>query len=143
VRHYGVTLLLTLATSLSAYAQGIDTTKVVAEAQVSARAWLVLVDQTSYGVSWDSAAAVFRSAIARPDWEQAVLQARAPFEPFGARKLLRSTFATSLPGAPQGEYVVLQYETRVSKDRIVVETVTPKKEPDGRWRVSGYFVRPR
>ncbi len=137
-------VLLALAVPLTARAQATDTASVaIAAAQTAARAWLTLVDETRYAASWDSAAAVFRFAVTKTDWERAVLQARGPFEPFGARKLLGASFTRSLPGAPPGEYVVLQYETEVSNDRSVMETVTPKKESDGAWRVSGYFVRPQ
>jgi hypothetical protein len=31
----------------------------------------------------------------------------------------------------------------VAGDRTIVETVTPMRESDGRWRVSGYYIRPR
>lgn len=115
----------------------------VATAQVAARSWLTLVDEVRYGESWDSAATVFRNAVTKPVWENAVLQTRGPLEPFGARKLLSATFRRHLPNAPPGEYVVLLYETRVSGNRTVVETVTPMREAGGRWRVSGYYVRLR
>jgi hypothetical protein len=63
-------------------------------------------------------------------------------EPLGARTLLSASYQTKLPGAPPGEYVVLQYRTTAGGGRAVVETVTPMKEPSGRWRVSGYYIRP-
>jgi hypothetical protein len=37
----------------------------------------------------------------------------------------------------------MQYEADVAGDRKVVETVTPMIERDGRWRVSGYYIRPQ
>jgi Protein of unknown function (DUF4019) len=121
-----------------------DTASVaVAAAQPAAESWLKLVDQGRYSESWDSAAAFFRRAIAKADWEKAVAQARAPFGRFGARKLLSATYTTTLPSAPKGQYVVLQYETRVAGDGAVIETITPMREPEGMWRVSGYFVRRR
>jgi hypothetical protein len=59
----------------------------------------------------------------------------------GARELLVASFQTKLPNAPPGPYVVLQYRTQAGGQKTVVETVTPMKDEDGRWRVSGYFVR--
>jgi hypothetical protein len=44
-------------------------------------------------------------------------------------------------GAPDGEYVVLKYDTVFDKKEHAVETVTPMKDADGLWRVSGYFIR--
>ena len=48
---------------------------------------------------------------------------------------------TELPGAPDGEYVVFQFDTQFERKRAAVETVTPMCDPDGSWRVSGYFIR--
>jgi hypothetical protein len=50
------------------------------------------------------------------------------------------TYATSLPGAPDGEYVVIRYDTTFENKRASVETVTPMRDVDGTWRVSGYYV---
>lgn len=112
-------------------------------AQRAAEAWLHLVDRAMYGASWDSAAATFRQAVSRTEWYEAVREARGPNEPFGSRRLSSRQYTTSLPGAPAGEYVVLQYETDVARGGSVVETVVAERGRDGRWRVSGYFVRPR
>ena len=58
-----------------------------------------------------------------------------------SRKLKSTQFATSLPGAPDGEYVVIQFEASFGNKRASVETVTPMLEKDGQWRVSGYFIK--
>jgi len=50
-------------------------------------------------------------------------------------------YATRLPGAPDGEYVVIQYETSFKNKRSSIETVTPILGKDGVWRVSGYFIK--
>jgi uncharacterized protein DUF4019 len=132
------------ATSAGLHAQTGDSAAVaVAAAQAAASSWLGLVDRGQLGESWDSAASLFRSAVARPAWVSAVRTARNPFEPVGARTLLGASFQTKLPGAPPGEYVVLQYRTKAGGGRTIGETITPMKEPDGRWRVSGYYVRPQ
>jgi hypothetical protein len=99
------------------------------------------VDRSRYGESWDSAASYFRSAVTKDAWENAVRQAGGPVEPLSARKLLGASFRTDLPNAPPGEYVVLQYRTQAGPEKTAVETVTPMKDQDGRWRVSGYFLR--
>jgi len=114
----------------------------IAGAQAAARSWLALVDRGQYGVSWDSAAAAFRHGVSKSAWGDAVRQARGALEPFGERNLTSAGYTTSLPNAPKGQYVVLQYETKVRGRKTVVETVTPAKDSDGVWRVSGYYVRP-
>jgi hypothetical protein len=50
-------------------------------------------------------------------------------------------FTKTLPGVPDGEYVVVEYETSFENKKTANETVTPMKDPDGTWRVSGYFIR--
>jgi len=58
------------------------------------------------------------------------------------RAVKSKTYQTSLPGAPDGEYVVIQFETlfEKKKDRAI-ETVTPVMDTDGKWRVSGYYIK--
>ena len=122
-----------------AHAQGSDST---AAAVAAARAWLQLVDAGRNGESWDSAAAIFKGAVTRSGWEEAVREGRAPWEPFGERELLGASYRTSLPNVPPGAYVVIQFRTRAGKERRVVETITPARAQDGRWRIAGYYVRP-
>jgi hypothetical protein len=51
------------------------------------------------------------------------------------------TSANTLPGAPDGEYVVFQFDTSFERKEAALETVTTIHEADGQWRVAGYFVR--
>ncbi len=44
-------------------------------------------------------------------------------------------------GAPDGEYVVIQFETSFEHKRSAIETVTPMMDRDGKWRVSGYYIK--
>jgi hypothetical protein len=107
----------------------------------AANAWLALVDAGKYGDSWTSAAALFKNAVTKEQW---TAQARAAREPLGAlvsRKVSTRTAATSLPGAPDGKYVVIQYESVFANKNRAVETVTPMLEPDGTWHVSGYYIK--
>jgi hypothetical protein len=110
-------------------------------AKLAAQAWLEVVDAAEYGKSWDAAASMFKAAVTKEQWEAAVVQARGPFEPMGGRELLGARYMTELPGAPKGEYVVMQYEIRASDNTRLIETITPMLDSDGEWRVSGYFVQ--
>ena len=106
-----------------------------------AQAWLVLVDGGRYDDSWDAAAGVFRKAVERGTWKQQMDALRAPLGSLHSRRLKSAQYRTSLPGAPDGEYVVIQYESSFSGKATAVETVTPMKDTDGRWHVSGYYIR--
>ena len=46
-----------------------------------------------------------------------------------------------MPSAPDGSYVIIQYETQFAEKKAAVETVIMMLDKDGKWRVSGYDVR--
>lgn len=48
---------------------------------------------------------------------------------------------TSLTGAPDGQYVVIQFESSFEKKKSVIETVTPMLDQDGQWRVTGCYIK--
>ena len=39
------------------------------------------------------------------------------------------------------EYVVIQFNTVFENKAKAVETITPMKDPDGKWEVSGYYIK--
>lgn len=110
-------------------------------AESSAQSWLGLVDAGRYGDSWDAAAAAFKAAVSRSQWEAAVEKVRNPLGKVISRKLRGAQYMTELPNAPAGEYVVIQYDTSFEKKPGAIETITPAKQGDGSWRVAGYYIR--
>jgi len=118
-----------------------DDIDAVAQAQVAAKSWLALTDGAKYGQSWDAAASLFKGAVTKADWEKAVRGVRSPLGATKARKVKSATFTRSLPGAPDGEYVVIQFESQFENKAAAIETVTPMRDKDGAWRVSGYFIK--
>jgi len=66
---------------------------------------------------------------------------RGPLGDRISREIRSSEYRTQLPGAPDGEYVVIEFSTSFAGKAGAVETVTPMKDADGTWRVAGYFVR--
>ena len=110
-------------------------------AQAAAESWLTVVDGGEYAKSWDQAASFFRGAVTKEQWAQAAAGVRGPLGKLVSRKVKSREFKTSLPGAPDGKYVVVQFDTRFANKASAVETVTPMLDADGKWRVSGYFIR--
>jgi hypothetical protein len=106
-----------------------------------AKSWLALVDDGDYPKSWEESAALFKRAITKEKWEEALGASRQPLGDLISRTVKSTQYATSLPGAPDGEYVVIQFETSFANKKSAIETVTPMKDPDGEWRVSGYFIK--
>ena len=107
----------------------------------SAEAWLPLIDQEKYGEAWDSAAAYLKDAVSKEDFIKALTGARQPLGKMKSRQLKSKEYRTSLPGAPDGEYVVIQFDTSFENKKSAVETITPMLEKDGTWKVSGYFIK--
>ena len=111
------------------------------KAATAARAWLTMVDAGKYGPSWDAAAAMFRSGVTRASWERMAAGARGPLGTMRSRELAAAKATSSLPGAPDGHYVVLQFRTSFEHKAAATETVTMVLEGDGVWRTTGYFIR--
>ena len=95
------------------------------KAEAAALAWLKLVDNGEYAASWDDAAAYFKNAISKKKWEQSLSAVRKPLGDMRSRKLKSATYVTRLPGAPDGEYVVIQFDTSFQNKDSAVETVHP------------------
>jgi hypothetical protein len=110
-------------------------------ARSSVESWLSLVDGQHYVESWQAAGAFFRNAVTAEKWQEAARIARIPLGGLKARDVKSVTSTKTLPGAPDGEYVVFQFNTSFEQKAAAVETVTTVREPDGNWRVVGYFVR--
>ena len=107
----------------------------------SAEAWLSLVDEGKYSDSWNEAAGYFKSAIKEERWQETLQAVRKPLGKVISRQVKSKSYHTSLPGAPDGEYVVIQFETSFGNKKSAIETVTPMMDKDGKWRVSGYFIK--
>jgi hypothetical protein len=112
-----------------------------ASAEAAAQLWLGLVDAGDYAKSWDTSAKVFRNSVPQSQWVSRISAVRGPLGAVKSRVVASAKFAHSLPGAPDGEYVVINIITSFEHKAEAIETVTPMKDPDGQWRVSGYFVR--
>ena len=91
--------------------------------------------------SWEQAAKLFKGVVTKEQWTQALAGVRPPLGKVVSRKLTSRQYSEKLPGAPDGKYVVIQYETVFEKKASAVETITPMLDPDGVWRVSGYLIR--
>jgi len=103
--------------------------------------WLKLIDSSQYAKSWETAAEFFKNAVAKEQWKQSLNAVRKPLGKVLKRTVRSKQYTTSLPGAPDGEYVIIQYETSFENKKSSVETVTPMLDKDGKWRVSGYYIK--
>lgn len=134
-------LLLAAICGAMAHPAHADGKAAVEQAKKAAGAWLKLVDEGKYRESWEQAATFFKDRITAERWEQLVSGARKPLGAVVSREFKSAHYSTSLPGAPDGQYVVIQYDTSFENKKSAVETITPLLDKDGQWRVSGYFIK--
>ena len=128
-----------VAALFAATAQAADTPEDLA--QRAAESWLKLTDAGEGGASWEQAAKAFKGAVTKEQWTGAIAGVRPPLGKVVSRTVKSRQYTEKLPGAPDGKYVVIQDDTVFENRAAAVETVTPMLDPDGIWRVSGYFVK--
>ena len=107
----------------------------------AAQTWLALVDSQQYTQSWEQAAEFFKNAVPMEKWEQSMNNFRAPLGKLKSREVKSSSYRTALPGAPDGQYVIIQFKSSFENKASAVETVTPMLDKDGSWKVSGYYIK--
>ncbi len=107
----------------------------------AAEAWLALIDGSKYGESWTEAAVLFKNAVTKDQWSGQVKEVREPLGRMLKRTVVSKQYTKTLSGAPDGEYVVIQFDTSFENKKNATETVTPMLDKGGKWRVSGYYIR--
>lgn len=111
------------------------------EALAAAQDWLGWIDRGDASESYERAASLFKSAVSLEQWQASLAAAQAPLGRPLSRSLKSSRYAEELPGAPDGKYYVIEFDTAFERKQHGTETVVPMLDEDGVWRVSGYFVR--
>lgn len=137
-KHIATTVVLLSTLGLMACAQSVELSQAERDAAVS---WLTLVDQGSYGQSWQSASSVFRSAVLQDDWVKQIRAARAPVGAHTARTQANAVRQQDPAGAPDGSYLTITYDSAFERKSNATETLSLYQEPDGSWRVAGYWIK--
>lgn len=131
-------VLIVAAAPSSTLAQSNE--QAVEAAKQAVQEWFALLDADKYEATWSEASSYLKSKLNAEQWTARVKQAHSTLDSLRSRSLVAARYTNSIPNAPEGEYVIAQYEaTYGAKD--AVETVSLKKDPD-EWRVAGYFVKP-
>ena len=110
--------------------EGIDT----------AELWLKLVDDEKYSASWKTAAQIFKDAVKPEQWVETISGVRSAMGPVLNRRLFHDRFTTTLPGMPDGEYIIIRFVTEFKNKQSAVETVSLMKD-EQTWKVAGYFIK--
>jgi hypothetical protein len=110
-------------------------------AKQQADAWLSLLDTGRFGESWETAAPFLKARTARGTWAESAEGIRASMGVPRLRKLISLMETSSVPSAPPGRYVVVEYRSKFTRRPVAFESVTEMLCDDGEWRVAGYAVR--
>ena len=133
--------LVIIGMMFSSTAVSASDSKKLAPALFAANKWLALVDKEKYAESWKEAADLFRHMVQSDLWVASLKALREPLGKLISRKVKSEVYKTTLPGAPDGQYVVIEFKSSFEHKKTVVETVTPMLGEDGVWRVSGYYIK--
>nr|WP_283773368.1 DUF4019 domain-containing protein [Altererythrobacter sp. KTW20L] len=106
----------------------------------AARNWVAMLDRGDWSGSWNAAGALFQQGVSAEVWVGTVEPLRAPLGSANSRVFEKVTQATELPGAPNGEYELLEFRTDFANRAGTIETVAMAREGQS-WRVVGYFLR--
>jgi hypothetical protein len=79
--------------------------------------------------------------VPKPRWLTGITKLREPLGRLISRTRASARFAEWLVGAPNGEYVTIEYDSEFENNPDAVETVTTQHEKDGSWKVMGYQLR--
>jgi hypothetical protein len=110
-------------------------------ATAAAKTWLATIDDGHYAESWTSASEYFRGAITQDKWVSALEGARKPLGSLVSREVKSVQLMTELPGAPDGQYVIMEFGTSFDAKKSAIETVTFLQEKGGQWRAAGYYIK--
>ena len=136
-------LLLLLVLVLCAGTGQAQTDPHLAEEQAAERqalGFLNYLDQGRYADSYDYTGMLIRSTLDRDNFAKQIENARAKAGATLSRSLMDASYSTTVPGAPEGEYVILHYGSSFANQQQAVETVV-LAFAKSYWRVSGYFIK--
>ena len=110
-------------------------------ATAAAETWLRQMDAGDYAGSWREASAYVQGAITEQAWVASLTRVRTPMGQRLSRQLKQVQHTQSMPGAPDGDYVVMQFDTHFEHKQAAVETVTFIQEKKGEWKAAGYYIK--
>jgi hypothetical protein len=102
--------------------------------------WLSLIDDGHYDQTWDLASPILKNKVTKQEWNKGLRDIRKPLGKLVSRSPEKFARAHSLPGAPDGDYVIVEYLSTFANGKHP-EQLTWVLENGDTWRVTGYFIR--
>ena len=112
--------------------------EVAAERQ--ALGFLGYLDAGRYADSYEYTGMLIRNQVNRDAFAAQIEKARAGTGALQGRELTDARYASTLQGAPAGDYIILHYHASFASRPDAVETLT-LAFANGYWRISGYYIK--
>jgi uncharacterized protein DUF4019 len=112
-----------------------------AVAEKTADNWLKLVDDHKYRQSWKELAASLQKTVPEDRWRQVMGTVRDALGELDGRKVSKIKFREKLPGLPDGDYAIVQFDTAFEGKTDAVEIVYLESQSENSWKVCGYYVK--
>jgi hypothetical protein len=115
----------------------------IAEEQAAERqalGFLGYLDHGRYADSYAYTGMLIRAQLDREAFAKQIEKTRVGVGALLSRELIDASYNTTVPGAPEGQYVVLHYAVSFANRQEAVETMV-LAFAKGYWRVSGYYIK--
>jgi hypothetical protein len=109
-------------------------------AERQALGFLGYLDHGRFADSYAYTGMLIRTQLDRAAFAKQLEKARAGTGAMLTRSLIDVSYTTTVPGAPEGQYVLLHYGSSFANRQEAVETVT-LDFAKGYWRVVGYYIK--
>jgi hypothetical protein len=125
-----IAVLATLATVAAAQPAGAD----------DALGWVKLLDGGKFAESWSAAGEGFHRNVGQQRWVDLIASVRGALGEVASRHVKDVRDTRELPGRPDGDYRVVEFDTTFATRAHAAETVVLEREASA-WKVDDYFIR--
>ena len=103
--------------------------------------WLTQLDNGQYFESWETSSIYLKKGIEQYRWASALKISREPFGDLLSRKVSIISYSTQVPGLPDGEYVIVEFEVSYENKNKAIEKTILAKEKEKTWMVAKYIIK--
>ncbi|WP_340586118.1 helix-turn-helix domain-containing protein [Erythrobacter alti] len=105
-----------------------------------AETFVALVDDGRWEDSWENAGPYFQSQASVAEWTSLIEAVRPELGEVRSREVVQTQHLETVPGAPEGDYTILQFSTEFANREEAIETIMMMRGDDG-LQVVGYFIQ--
>ena len=98
------------------------------------------LDAGDYDAVRAAASPFLKQQVSPEEWLAEVQALRGPLGPHESRTVGTTTYVNNPWGAPEGEYVIVSYDSHWQNGRIH-ENLSMQRQPNGAWALAGYHAQ--